>query len=95
LKRYPQRLIVNFCLLTLLFSLSVSPALAGEDAARVSILPLTTNSKNEMMSLKQRIMAMMTLRISQWAGRIAANPRYSKTMDSTPNNILRSGRKTR
>jgi hypothetical protein len=72
LKRYPQRLIVFFCLLAALFSPSVSPALTGGNATQVSILPLTINSQKDLLPLNQIIMDMKTLRISQWDGKIAA-----------------------
>jgi len=67
LKRYPRRLIVIFCLLTALFVLSFSPALADEAAKRVLILPLTIHSEKDLAFLNKGIMDMMASRISQSA----------------------------
>ena len=67
MKRYPRRPIVILCLLTSLFVLSISPALADEETKRVLILPLTIHSEKDLAFLNQGIMDMMASRISQSA----------------------------
>lgn len=67
MKRYPRRPIVFFCLLTSLFVLSFSPAMADEKTKRVLILPLTIHSEKDLAFLNKGIMDMMSSRISQSA----------------------------
>ena len=67
MKRYPRRLTVFFCLLSAFFILFTSPALAGETAKRVLILPLTIHSEKDLTFLNKGIMDMMASRISQSA----------------------------
>jgi TolB-like protein len=67
LKRDQRRLTVFFCLLVAFFFFSNSPPMAGEEAKRVLILPLTIHSEKDLTFLNQGIMEMMASRISQSA----------------------------
>ena len=87
MKRYPRRLNVIFCLLTALFSFSISPALADEKTKRVLILPLTIHSEKDLTFLNKGIIEMMAARISQNDGQIAANLSISTENGSTPKKI--------
>ena len=67
MKRYPRRLNVFLCLLTVFSSLFISPALADEKAKRVLILPLTIHSEKDLTFLNKGIMEMMAARIGRSA----------------------------
>lgn len=74
MKCFARRLTALSCLLTIVFTFSLSPASADETARRVLLLPLSIHAEKDLAFLNKGIMDMIASRIGQAATVIRKTP---------------------